>query len=156
MEINFCGESTLRHKCCRLSLICTELNNTLMVWGDVEDVEEKEQTNMPYGKAFSDHRTTAEACGVYKRGKLGRKTRQKALLLVWLNHISLYSSALVLSPQKSLITSNIISAIRLKLPLVLVWYNRSEIKCRHKHSATDLSFSSSFSKPICLKRDNGG
>lgn len=72
-----------------------------MVGGDVEDVEEQEQTNMPYGKAFSDHRTTAEAYGVYKCGKQGEK---KYLLFVWLNHISLYSCALVLSLQKSLIT----------------------------------------------------
>lgn len=50
-----------------------------MVGGDVEEVEEKEQTNMPYGKAFSDHRTTAEACGVYKCGKLGRKKQDKKL-----------------------------------------------------------------------------
>lgn len=93
-----------------------------MVGDDVEDVDEKEQTNMPRGKTFSDHRATAEACAIYNRGKLVRKKRrQRALLLVWLNHISLYSDSLFHAHQKSLITQNIISAIRLNLPLVLVW-----------------------------------
>lgn len=70
-----------------------------MVGDDLKDVDEREQTNMPYGKTFSDHRATAEVCAVYKCGKLGKKTRrQNALLLVWLNHISLYSYSLFRSP----------------------------------------------------------
>lgn len=74
-------------------------NIALMVDDDLEDVNEREQTNMPYGKTFSDHRATDEACAVYNCGKLWRKTRrQKALLLVWLNHISLYSYSLFKSP----------------------------------------------------------
>lgn len=127
-------------------------NIALMVGDDLEDVDEREQTNIPYGKTFSDHRATAEAC-VYNCGKLGRKTRrQKALLLVWLNHISLYFYSLF---KSSLLHRSLSQQLCWNCLLSLCG-NRSEIKCWHRRNVTHLSFNSSSSKPICLERDNGG